>query len=40
MGSEVVKVVQFFWQSGHLGKEVCFTHVVLVPKVNVPHDMS
>lgn len=27
-------------QSGHLGKEICFTHVVLVPKVNEPQDMS
>lgn len=40
VGSEVVAAVQSFLQFGHLSREVCFTHVVLVPKVNKSQDMS
>lgn len=40
VGPEMVEVVRSFLQSGYLSKEVCFTHVVLVPKVNKPQDMS
>lgn len=40
VGSDVVKAIRSFLQSGYFGKEMCFTHLVLVPKVNEPHDMS
>ena len=40
VGSDVVEAVRSFLQSGYLDKEICFTHVVLVPKVNEPQDMS
>ena len=34
VGLDVVEAVWSFLQSGHLGKEICYTHVVFVPKVN------
>ncbi|CAN6556903.1 unnamed protein product [Malus baccata var. baccata] len=37
---DVVNVVLFFLTSGRLLQEVCFTHVVLIPKVNQPHEIS
>lgn len=40
VGSDVVEAVRYFLQCGYFGKEMCFTHVVLVPKVNEPYDMS
>lgn len=36
VGGEVVDVVRSFFEFGRLLKEVCFTHVVLVPKVKEP----
>lgn len=40
VGEDVVKIVQSFFNSGRLSKEVCFTHVVLIPKVKDLEDMA
>lgn len=40
MGNDVVGTVRSFFASGRLLKEVCYTHMVLIPKVKEPQDMS
>lgn len=40
VGSNVVDAVQSFLNSSRLTKEVAFTHVVLVLKVDEPQDMT
>lgn len=36
VGDDVVEAVRSFLVLGHLLREACFTHVVLVPKVSEP----
>ncbi|KAM1933989.1 hypothetical protein ACFX15_018211 [Malus domestica] len=37
---DVVNAICSFLTSGRLLRKACFTHVVLIPKVNQPHEMS
>lgn len=38
--NDVVAAICSFLTFGMMLREVCFTHVVLIPKVNQPHEMS